>query len=165
MLLVLGSVVTSSALARGVGTTRCVGEPFSFSALRTTQFQRDGNRARVGWEAVGTTTLDCLNGLLTVDVWEHAVVVVRRQAGGVQLSGQVATRVSIPDGGSVLIGGLMQGSGPCAEGICVVQAELRASGPGGERLRLVQNVTIDFSTGEVTNIDVLRIVIEFTSAG
>jgi len=73
--------------------------------------------------------------------------------------------VSVPDGGSILIGGILRGSGPCAQGICVVPTELRARGPGGQRLRMLQNVTIDFSTGEVTDVEVLQIVIEFTSAG
>jgi hypothetical protein len=165
MLVVLGIVAAWSGLANGAEATRCVAEPFSFSSLQTTQFERADDRARIAWQASGTTELACPNGVLTIDVWEHAVVVARGQDGGVRLAGDVATRVSVPDGGTVVMGGLMQGSGPCADGICVVETKLRARGPEGESLRLKQTVTLDFSTGLVTDVDVLRIVIEFTSAG
>jgi hypothetical protein len=152
---------------------RCTGAPFSFTDLQTTQFVRAGNHLNAEWMGLGMTTLDCADGsILAIDVWEHASVAVGSGAPGTgangdgRLIGRVQLGVRIPDGGTVIIGGYMHGVGDgCENGLCVVNAEVRANTRGGGKLLMVQRVTIDLSTRMVTHIDVVNIAIELTSAG
>lgn len=162
------AIAVASMLLAPLGAsaaTRCIGEPFAFGALDTLAFEQSGRTVWATWEAAGTTELTCPGRVLTIDVWEHAVVAGRGRGGQLRLRGDIVVQVAVPDGGTVLLGGIVQGSGPCGAGVCTVDASVQARGPAGERLRMTQVVTIDLLTGVVTDASVLSIVIEFTGAG
>jgi hypothetical protein len=122
---------------------------------------------------MGMTTLACADGsILAIDVWEHAYVAVARGHAGTgpsgdgRMMGRIRLGVSVPDGGTVLLGGQIRGVDyGCTSGACVVDTEVRANTRGGGTMHMRQRVTIDRATRMVTHIEVLNIVIEFTSAG
>jgi len=154
----------------GPPRVRCTAAAFSFGEIETTDVQRQGNLVYVAWRAHGSTMLDCpshprLHGqVMGIDTWEHAYVVVDPNGDGdLQMAGRIRLGVRIPDGGSVIIGGLMRGEGPCIDEVCIADGEGRASTPGG-KARMRERVTIDLAAGEVTSIDVQGIVIDFTGA-
>jgi len=147
---------------------RCTGEPFSFTDLQTTQFVSRAKFFNIAWLAAGMTTLDCGGGsILAIDVWEHAYLAVpSRDSGRTNGVGRVQLAVSVPDGGTLLLGGIIRASTQrCEDAICVIDAEVRANGRGGGTLRMLQRMTIDRQTRMVVGVDVARIVIEFTGAG
>jgi hypothetical protein len=143
---------------------RCTGAPFSFSDIQTTRFLLRADHLNFGWIAPGTTTFDCVDGsILTIDVWEHAYAATN---GSGRMMGRVQVAVSVPDGGTVLLGGIIRASDyGCEDGICVVDTEVRANGRRGAKLRMLQRATIDLQTRMVVDVDVASIVIEFTGAG
>jgi len=102
-----------------------------------------------------------------VDVWEHAAVTVAPNPNGTGavLGGRVQLRVSVPDGGTIILGGIIQGTGSCAAGICTFNTIVQGSNRNEAKLQMLEGVRVDLGSEAVANVRVQRIVIDFTSAG
>lgn len=69
--------------------------------------------------------------------------------------------VSVPDGGTILLGGIMEGRGSCEETICVIDTEVRAVSRGGAKVWMIERVTLDLASRMVRDIEVLKMFLDF----
>jgi hypothetical protein len=120
-----------------------------------------GGRFLVGWQAMGTTTVDApgspLDGL-SLEVQQRALI---RSAftgghstfGGAKFELLFATPL-LDDRYTLTFRGIGQGSAQCAAGLCNVEMDVRAHSQGGARLRLLMAGQLDLGASEWTTLGV-----------
>jgi hypothetical protein len=102
------------------------------------------------------TTVDCPGAsLISVDVWEHAVIGGFPSGDGVaRLDGKAQIVIEFTSAGIRTFKGQVRGTADCdAAGDCNVTMEIRAQSPGGAKLELQQSGLYRQSTGEWLFLD------------
>ncbi len=120
------------------------------------------DRYNVGWIAEGTTTLDCGNRILGVDVWEHAYYVkVDPKAGDdtVVLKGKVTYRLTGDFDGdgsesTITLDGRISGDGVDQDNVVTTTFTGRGSSADGSRIKLRHRGVLDLRGQEWRDLEV-----------
>jgi hypothetical protein len=110
------------------------------------------------WWIFGDAALECPDGIVSVDVWEHANVIFECGTGGkpgrVRGHARVAFTGSDEEIGALVA--VVSGTATCDADGATLEFTISGRGRGGFRVELQQTGLIDTSTGEIEWADEVR---------
>ncbi|HEU0303219.1 MAG TPA: hypothetical protein VFR32_01425 [Gaiellaceae bacterium] len=154
--LTMAAGLAAAALVVGGASAKqkvhCDVMPFTFDNGIVIDVDFGPTKARVEWEAMGSTTVDCPEplGVLGVDVWEHAYYVVNDSG---RVGGRAQIVIDFTSAGIVPFEGSIRGRTPGDDTIDVI---MRATSPGGAKLELEQTGTFDLDAETIEDLEVTQ---------